>query len=41
VQLRIADTSPGQTITIEVQRGNQRGETKIRVDEAPQKVRPR
>lgn len=41
VQLRIADTSPGQTISIEVQRGNQRGETKIRVDEAPQKVRPR
>jgi serine protease DegS len=41
VQLRIADTSPGQTISIEVQRGNQRGETKIRVEEAPQKVRPR
>jgi S1-C subfamily serine protease len=41
VQLRIADTSPGQNISIEVQRGNQRGEIKIRVDEAPQKVRPR
>jgi len=41
VQLRIADTSPGQTITVGVQRGNQRGETKIRVEEAPQKLRPR
>lgn len=41
VQLRIADTSPGQTITIQVQRGNQRGETKIEVDEAPQKLQPR
>lgn len=35
VQLRIADTSPGQTITVGVQRGNQRGDTKIRVEEAP------
>lgn len=41
VQLRIADTSPGQTITIAVQRGNQRGETRIEVDEAPQKLQPR
>lgn len=41
VQLRIADTSPGQTISVEVQRGNQRGETKIRVEEAPQMLRPR
>ncbi|MBM4217489.1 MAG: trypsin-like serine protease [Gammaproteobacteria bacterium] len=35
VQLRIADTLPGQTITVGVQRGNQRGDTKIRVEEAP------
>ncbi|MFM8586608.1 MAG: S1C family serine protease [Gammaproteobacteria bacterium] len=41
VQLRIADTSPGQTISVEVQRGGQRGKTSIRVEEAPQQVRPR
>jgi S1-C subfamily serine protease len=41
VQLRIADTSPGQTIAIEVQRGTERGEARVRVDEAPQQVRPR
>jgi len=41
VQLRIADTSPGQTLAIEVQRGNERGTARVRVDEAPQQVRPR
>ncbi len=41
VMLRIADTSPGQTIAMEVQRGSERGEARIRVDEAPQQVRPR
>ena len=41
VQLRIADTSPGQTLAIEVQRGNQRGEARVQVDEAPQQIRPR
>ena len=41
VQLRIADTSPGQVITLEVQRGSERGEARVRVDEAPQQVRPR
>jgi Do/DeqQ family serine protease len=41
LQLRIADTSPGQTITVEVQRGSERGEARVRVLEAPQQVRPR
>ena len=41
VMLRIADTSPGQTIALEVQRGNQRGEARVQVIEAPQQVRPR
>ena len=41
VQLRIADTSPGQTLAIEVQRGAERGTARVRVDEAPQQVRPR
>lgn len=41
VMLRIADTSPGQTIALELQRGSERGEARIRVDEAPQQVRPR
>ena len=41
VMLRIADTSPGQTIALEVQRGNQRGEARVPVIEAPQQVRPR
>jgi len=40
VQLRIAATSPGQTLAIEVQRGSERGTAWVRVDEAPQ-VRPR
>ncbi|MFM7433811.1 MAG: trypsin-like peptidase domain-containing protein [Gammaproteobacteria bacterium] len=41
IQLRIADTSPGQTLAIEVQRGSERGTARVRVDEAPQQVRPR
>jgi len=41
VMLRIADTSPGQSIALEVQRGNQRGEARVQVIEAPQQVRPR
>ncbi|MBM4191505.1 MAG: PDZ domain-containing protein [Gammaproteobacteria bacterium] len=40
-QLRIAGTPPGQTISIEVQRRNQRGTISIRVEEAPQKVQSR
>jgi hypothetical protein len=39
--LRIADTSPGQAIALEVQRGDQRGEARVQVIEAPQQVRPR
>lgn len=41
VMLRIADTSPGQTIALDVQRGDQRGEARVPVIEAPQQVRPR
>ena len=41
VLVRIADTSPGQVITLELQRGTERGEARVRVDEAPQQVRPR
>ena len=41
VMLRIADTSPGQAIALEVQRGDQRGEARVQVIEAPQQVRPR
>ena len=41
VLLRIADTSPGQSIAVEVQRGEQRGEARVQVIEAPQQVRAR
>ena len=38
VLLRIADTSPGQTIALEVQRGEQTGTARVGVVEVPQQV---
>ncbi|MEY3714049.1 MAG: hypothetical protein RL321_1669 [Pseudomonadota bacterium] len=41
VLLRIADTTPGEPLKIEWQRGAQKGDTQVVVDEAPQQVRGR
>lgn len=41
VLLRIADTTPGEPLKIEWQRGNEKGDTQVIVDEAPQQVRGR
>jgi cytochrome bd-type quinol oxidase subunit 1 len=41
VLIGIADTSPGQTVTLEVQRGGQRGQARVPVEESPQQVLPR
>jgi hypothetical protein len=39
--LRIADTTPGEPLKIEWQRGNEKGDTQVIIDEAPQQVRGR
>ena len=41
VLLRIADTTPGEPLKIEWQRGNEKGDTQVIIDEAPQQVRGR
>lgn len=41
VLLRIADTTPGEPLAIQWQRGDQKGDTQVVVDEAPQQVRGR
>jgi serine protease DegS len=41
VLLRIADTTPGEPLKIEWQRGGEKGATEVIVDEAPQQVRNR
>ncbi|MGA0798947.1 MAG: S1C family serine protease [Steroidobacteraceae bacterium] len=41
VLLRIADTTPGEPLKIEWQRGAEKGDTQVVVDEAPQQVRSR
>lgn len=41
VLLRIADTTPGEPLKIEWQRGSEKGDTQVIVDEAPQQVRGR
>jgi serine peptidase DegS len=41
VLIGIADTSPGQTVVLEVQRGGQRGQARVPVEESPQQVLPR
>lgn len=41
VLLRIADTTPGEPLKIEWQRGAEKGDTQVIVDEAPQQVRGR
>lgn len=41
VLLRIADTTPGEALKIEWQRGAEKGATDVIVDEAPQQVRGR
>jgi serine protease DegS len=41
VLLRIADSTPGEPLKIEWQRGNEKGDTQVIVDEAPQQVRGR
>ena len=41
VLIGIADTSPGQTVTLEVLRGGQRGQARVSVEESPQQVLPR
>ncbi len=41
VLLRIADTTPGEPLKIEWQRGAEKGDTQVVVDEAPQQVRGR
>lgn len=41
VLIGIADTSPGQTVSLEVLRGGQRGQARVSVEESPQQVVPR
>ncbi|MFZ9478123.1 MAG: S1C family serine protease [Steroidobacteraceae bacterium] len=41
VLIGVADTSPGQTVTLEVLRGGQRGQARVSVEESPQQVLPR
>lgn len=41
VLLRIADTTPGEALDLEVQRGKDKASVRVMVDEAPQQVRPR
>ncbi len=41
VLLRIADTTPGEPLKVEWQRGNEKGDTQVIIDEAPQQVRGR
>ncbi len=41
VLLRIADTTPGEPLKIEWQRGTEKGDTQVIIDEAPQQVRGR
>jgi serine protease DegS len=41
VLIGIADTSPGQTVALEMQRGGKRGQARVLVEESPQQVLPR